>query len=172
MDITSRAREIDTAHGWWMQLVEDPFTRLQQSPFWGKVAGVLLGWLQVWFSGVFGSVLSLFMVSSLFDWWFGRKAARKEGRYDPNVAHYGLHSKLSGIVLILLVRGLELALAGDAMFIDTRGYFATALALALFANDLESIHHHRVTLGAAPIPFLGRIIDTLKRGDTLRRGGS
>lgn len=153
-----------------VKLIASVFTRIETVPSWGWIGAVIVGMVSVMVRDVLFGILVLLMVSHALDWFYGRAAAkvRKEFAIDRSLA--GLQSKIAGIALILLVRAFEAWLHVFSMtahaageYVNTKGFVATAVAVALFANDIESISDHREAMGAKPIPVLSSIIRGMRK---------
>lgn len=144
-----------------LSAVLTPIQRAEDAPVWGKLLGLLFAVWQYVTHDLFGGALLLVFVTGAFDYLLGVKAAKHAGTYDPKVAHAGFIGKLSGMVLIFILHFFEhwARLHG---FIDTKGALAIALAISLFAVDLQSIAHHRESFGARPIPVLSNIFSWLQ----------
>lgn len=138
-----------------------PLQRVEDAPTWGKLLGVLLAVWQYVTHDLFGGALLLVFVTGAVDYVLGIKAAKHAGTYDPKIAHAGFIGKLSGMLLIFILHFFE-HWARLHSFIDTRGALAIALAISLFAVDLQSIAHHRESFGARPIPVLSNILGWLQ----------
>lgn len=153
-----------------------PWARLDAAPIWGKAMAAMVAILQVatfpatlW-NGLLGDVFSgifvLAAIASLYDWWVGRTAAKHRGDFDSGAAKWGFQAKLANLTQLLLIRALEFWL-GAASIVETRGFVAAALAMALFAEEMASAHATRVKAGAKPMPLIGRVIgwmDQISRG--------
>lgn len=146
-----------TAHGPVMASIMAPFQRLVDLSVDGKVVAATLGLVAAVTADLSFLLLAVLMVSSAVDWFFGRAAARKMRRFDVSVSMWGLHSKIAGILLVVVLRLVELVL-NNAGVPDPHGVLAVATAAALIYQDLESIDHHRQTLGGRPIPVLAQIL--------------
>jgi len=134
-----------------------PVERAADVPAWGKLlalAAAAYSWLR---SDMFAGALLLTIVAAAFDYWVGVKAAKHTDTYDPGLAHGGAMSKVSGVLLLLLLRGAEAWALSQVGVADTRGAVATAVAVSLFTVDLQSIAHHRESFGAPPIPVLSKV---------------
>lgn len=144
-----------------------PFERLTETPPQiVPLAGLTALWTYVK-ADTFWGALCILVLCAGFDYIVGRQAAklRPVGHphaYNPKLAHAGAMGKLTGIVLVLLVRVLEgwLEIHGYAAL--GSGGIATALTVSLIAVDLQSIDHHRKSFGAAPIPVLSHILNGLQ----------
>jgi phage-related holin len=138
-----------------------PLMRLDETPAWGKMLGALLAVWHYVTHDLFGGVLFLVFITGAADYLFGVRAAKHAGTYDPRIAHAGFIGKLSGMVLIFILRFFE-HWASTNSLIDTKGALSIALAISLFAVDLQSIAHHRESFGARPIPVLSNILSWLQ----------
>jgi hypothetical protein len=139
-----------------------PFDRLETNPLWGKgLAGVgaLIQYLR---TDAFSGALLLVVAVGIVDYWLGVKAAKSTKTFDPVVAHRGAMGKISGVLLLFLVRILEGFIQAQGWG-NTKGAAATAIAISLFAVDLQSIAHHREEFGAQPIPVLGAVLAWIQR---------
>jgi hypothetical protein len=134
-----------------------PVRRLGETPEMGQAMAVLVGIWQALTSSVFGGALALVLLTSVLDYIVGVKAAKVMGRYQPGIAHAGAMGKITGVLLLLIVRLFEGWVSATG-FLETRGGIATALAVSLIAVDFQSIAHHRETFGARPIPFLSSLV--------------
>lgn len=152
-------------------MVTAVFGRLAETPWYGQVLGLLAGLAATIRSDAFYFIITLLFVSHAIDWWFGRAAAKASGAFDRLKATQGLHSKGAGIALIILIRLFELWLHDfskqshtlPSEYVNTGGLIATAVAVFLLTNDMESIMGHREAMGAKPIPVLSGLIGGLRR---------
>jgi hypothetical protein len=106
--------------------------------------------------------LLLVVAVGMVDYWLGVKASKATKSFDPVIAHKGAMGKISGVLLLFLVRILEGFIQAQGWG-NTKGAAATAIAISLFAVDLQSIAHHREEFGAQPIPVLGAVLDWIQR---------
>lgn len=139
-----------------------PLERLDMNPVWGRAIAALAALYQYLRTDAFSGALLLVVFIGIVDYWLGVKAAKAKGLYDSAIAHSGAWGKVSGVVLLFLVRVLEGFVQAQG-WATTRGAAATAIAISLFAVDLQSIAHHREEFGAQPIPLLGAFLDWLQR---------
>lgn len=137
------------------------FARLVEVPGYGWAAGFLTSLLAFMGRDPFAGILSLLLASNAIDWYYGRVAARHGQRFEPQRSSAGWHSKMIGLLLLLLIRGFE-SYAMRHIGMELPSLFAVLPAVALFVSDLESIDHHRTALGARPIPVLSRSIQFLR----------
>lgn len=140
-----------------------PWERIESSPAWAKAFGLSAGVLQYVRNDAFLSALCMVFVIGIVDYILGVKAARMTKSYDPVIAHRGAMGKLSGLILICLIRMVEHFLFIQGLVPATHGMVATAAAISLFAIDLQSIAHHREEFGAQPIPVFGTVFAWLQR---------
>lgn len=68
-----------------------------------------------------------------------------------------MKSKVAGVLLVVVLRALEFVLA-RAGVPDPHGILAVVTAAALIYQDIDSIDHHRQTLGGRPIPVLTGVL--------------
>ena len=139
-----------------------PFERLDMNPLWGKAMALLAALYQYLRTDAFSGALLLVVFIGIVDYWLGVKAAKSTKTYDPVIAHRGAMGKISGVLLLFLVRVLEGFIQAQGWG-DTHGAAATAIAISLFAVDLQSIAHHREEFGAQPIPLLGAFLSWIQR---------
>jgi hypothetical protein len=139
-----------------------PFDRLDMNPIWGKAMALLAALYQYIRTDAFSGALLLVVFIGIVDYWLGVKAAKSTKTYDAVIAHRGAMGKISGVLLLFLVRVLEGFVQAQGWG-DTKGAAATAIAISLFAVDLQSIAHHREEFGAQPIPVLGAILSWIQR---------
>lgn len=139
-----------------------PFDRLESGPLWGRTFAVFGAIYQFIRTDAFSGALLLVIAIAVVDYWLGVKAAKSTNTYDPVIAHRGVMGKISGILLLFLVRLVEGYIQVQGLG-NTRGAAATAIAISLFAVDLQSIAHHREAFGAAPIPVLSSLLAWLQR---------
>lgn len=156
------------AQGILFKLVAVPLMRVEGTPLWGRVVSVLVGCAEIVRGDLFLGILLLLVASNALDWYHGRAVAKIDQIFDPHLALYGLHSKVAGIALVLLIRGFEAWLAGieladGTVALQTHGFVSIAIAVALFANDVESISLHRERMGARPIPILSSVVGGLRQ---------
>lgn len=147
-------------------MLSAPFIRLTELPPAAQWLAASIGAVQLMLADVFVIFFALAVCAGVFDWYYGRLAARMRGAFDPVVSAYGWHSKMAGFSILLVLRLSELGL-GNAGVLDTKGLFATAMAAAIVFSEIESLDHHRQELGARPLPLLSRLLAYL-RGVTER----
>lgn len=140
-----------------------PFDRLEAGGSWAKAMAGIGALAQYAYHDAFVGALLFVIVSGIVDYIVGVRAARLTGTYDVQVAHRGALGKISGLLLLLLVRSFEHYLFLQGLTPNTRGIMATAIAISLFAVDLQSIAHHREELGAQPIPVLGAVLGWIQK---------
>lgn len=157
---TTRVHMANTLPSFWASILA-PLQRIDTTPVWGQVlSAAAMAWTVVTHD-MFAGALVLVLISALFDYWIGVKAAKFKGLYDSHRAHAGVSSKMSGILLLMMIRLAEFW-GGQHVLLNTKGAIATAVAISLFAVDVQSISHHREEMGASPIPVLGRVIALLQ----------
>ena len=140
-----------------------PLERIDSSSNWAKAFGFLAGAYQYIRNDAFLSALVLVALIGVVDYVLGIKAARSKGiPWNRDVAYRGAMGKISGLILLGLLRTVEHWLYLQAIVPHTRGMFATAIAISLVAIDLQSIAQHRETFGAQPIPVLGAFLAWLQ----------
>ena len=139
-----------------------PLARIIETPVWGKVLGVVVALGQLLYADLSMKLIGLLMFSGLFDWFWGRKAAKAEGRFDEDISRHGLHSKIAGIAMLLIIRVAE-GVAGTELGFAWEGFPTTALAIALLTQDLRSLQRHRQALGAGSWPLLDQVMGGIER---------
>lgn len=139
-----------------------PLERLEVTPTSGKVFAAIAGIYQYLRTDAFSGALLLVIFIGMVDYWLGVKAAKSTNSYDPVIAHRGVMGKICGVLLLFLVRLVESYIQAQGLG-NTHGAAATAIAISLFAVDLQSIEHHREEFGAAPIPVISAILAWLQR---------
>lgn len=139
-----------------------PFERLELNPNWGKVVAALAAVYQYLRTDAFSGALLLVVAVGIVDYWLGVKAAKSTKTFDPVIAHRGAMGKISGVLLLFLIRILEGFIQAQGWG-NTKGAAATAIAISLFAVDLQSIAHHREEFGAQPIPLVSPFLAWLQR---------
>lgn len=138
-----------------------PFYRLETTPAWGKELAVLGSIVQFIRHDTFTGALLLLFGSSVIDYIIGVKVAKIEGSYMPIVAHRGMMEKITGLILVLILRAFEHFLELQDV-LNTRGILSSGVALSLLAVEIQSIAHHREILGGRPIPILSTILERLQ----------
>jgi hypothetical protein len=149
-------------------IVLAPLVAMRDAPAWGKAWAGIMGGIQFVVSDLFTGILALVAVSGAVDYLYGRKIARITQTFDPLKADFGLHNKIVGIILLLIVRTFEhwitkIDVADLGWTLNTHGMLAVALAVLLLAKELDSIDHHRQTLGGAPWPIFDQFLGLLRR---------
>jgi hypothetical protein len=140
-----------------------PLSRLKAVPAW-EITPALGASAQLLYHDAFFGALILVFFGGIFDFVLGVRVAKlTPGVYSTVVAQRGFYGKVSGILLLLLIRALEHYLQLQGIIPNLRGMVATAVAISLFAVDLQSIAHHREEFGAQRIPILSRLFDWLQR---------
>jgi hypothetical protein len=149
-------------------LVLAPFLAMRDAPTWGKAWAWIMGMVQFLTADVFTGIISLVAVAGGVDYLYGRKIARLTQTFEPLKADFGLHNKIVGIILLLIVRSFEhwltkIDLMDLGWELNTHGMMAVGLAVLLLAKELDSIDHHRQTLGGAPWPVFDQFLALLRR---------
>lgn len=126
-------------------------------PGWGKALALVAGGGQYLAGFPFVIILTILVGAIAGDHVFGSLAAKHQRSYRPLSEHTGLVGKAAGLVVVLILRGLE-AWVGSFGAGSTRGALASAVALGLCVVDLKSIERHRKALGAGPIPLLSPVL--------------
>lgn len=139
-----------------------PFERLELNPSWGKVLAALAAVYQYLRTDAFSGALLLVVAVGIVDYWLGVKAAKSAKTFDPVIAHRGAMGKISGVLLLFLIRILEGFIQVQGWG-NTKGAAATAIAISLFVVDLQSIAHHREEFGAQPIPLVSPFLAWVQR---------
>ena len=139
-----------------------PFDRLESGPLWARAFAAIGAIYQFIRTDAFSGALLLVIAIGIVDYWLGVKAAKSTNSYDPAVAHRGVMGKISGILLLFLIRLIEGFIQAQGLG-NTHGAAATAIAISLFAVDLQSIAHHREAFGAQPLPILGAILEWIQK---------
>jgi hypothetical protein len=136
-----------------------PFRRLEEDVHAGGwCAASIAATCQFLTSDAFFVALWLSIAASAWDYFAGVRLAKHRGTYSSQLAHAGWMGKVSGIVLLMLVRVLEAWVTRFVGF-DSHGYIATALGVGLVIAEFRSIVHNRAEWGAQPIPVLGQLLD-------------
>lgn len=145
-----------------------PVLRLYYSSPGEKAMGII-GGVTAWITGdAFALLLLLLVASGTADTIYGRAMAHRLDRYDQVKADIGLHSKIMGVVLALLIWGFELwwattVQASPLASLHTYGCLSAAVAVTLFVNDLKSIQEKRVRFGQPPLPVLTQVLAVIDR---------
>lgn len=142
-----------------------PFERLFEAPLYAKLLATVSGALSILQSDILTLILIALMGASIWDTIVGRAAAKKRGEMvDAQTARAGFLTKVTGLVLVLLIRFFEYW--GEANEIPglgaLNGSLAAGVSVALFVMELESIEGHRVSLGARPIPGFSALIRVMR----------
>lgn len=136
-----------------------PIRRLEDDVHAGGWLMAMTGGLwQLATQGAFARLVWIAVVASAWDYFAGVRLAKHRGTYNNALAHAGWMGKVSGVVLILVLKLLEdwvVSYGG----VDTKGVAATALTFALLVAELRSIAHNRQGWGAQPIPVLSPLLD-------------
>ncbi len=142
-------------------LLTSPFRRLSETPEIGVITATAMALWQYAAGEPFLLAMVLVMVTAFVDYIAGSVTAHRLGEWKSGLAYNGALSKLLGLVLVMLVRGLEGFLALTT-FLDTNGALATAAAVSLITVDIVSISKHRSRLGGEPIPFVTALTDWIQ----------
>lgn len=117
----------------------------------------------VW-NDVFTLVMILAASATLGDYWIGRRIAKAHKEYDSLKAELGFVGKMAGFLILLLIRGLEVALSRAQVGeipLDTSGYVATAFAIGYLGKQIESINAHRASVDGLKWPLLDKFIEKM-----------
>lgn len=134
-----------------------PAERVIDAPLYAKFLATLYALASMIRADILFLVLVALILANIWDTIVGRAAASKRGEpVDPNLARAGFLTKVSGIVMVLLVRVLEhWAETSQIVGLEhSRGALAAAATVTLLLMEFESIESHRITLGARPSPWL------------------
>lgn len=140
-----------------IDVLMSPVERLVTAPPWAWCVGMCATAFQVLSKDIFSGAIILVFIVGIVDYLFGFKAAKLRGDYQPSLAHAGAMGKISGLILLLVLRLIE-GWLWLTNIIDTGGIVATAVAVSLIAVDIQSIAHHRESFGAKPIPVLSQAL--------------
>lgn len=157
-------------------LLVTPFQDLHDAPTWGKAWGIIAGGLQWCAADLFTGILVLVFISGAVDYLYGRRIAKLQGTFDSLKADFGLHSKILSIILLFIVRAFEFWLSQLEILdlgwtITTHGLLAVGLAVILLAKELDSIDHHRQTLGGEPWPVFDQLLGLMRKFPVGKLGG-
>lgn len=139
-----------------------PLERVEQAPIWVRFVSLGAAAYQYVTTSAFTVALFLVVIAATFDYILGVKAARFAGTFTPKAAHAGLTGKWAGLGIAMFIRIFEYFILVMGLG-DTKGMVATAVAISLFASDLQSIAHHRERFGAKPIPVLSAALEWMQR---------
>lgn len=145
-------------------LVVTPIERISELPIYGKLVGAVIALASLLFSDLLAGIFTLLVASNSIDYYLGRHVAKRKKVYDPVLAQAGALSKISAILMVMLLRGFEFwATSNHVPGVGlTRGTISAAIATGLFILDLESIEHHRTFIGAKPIPGFSHVVAWLR----------
>lgn len=145
-----------------------PVGRLAQSTTFdwsARVLGAAGALAQVVWNDFFLMALVAVFASHLYDWFYGRMIARiQDGgiHFSEEVSRLGLHSKMATFVIILLVRALEVTIAGGGLA-ETKGMLAAGIAVVYVVQDIRSIEAKKLaSTGSGRIPLLSTILDGIE----------
>lgn len=149
---------------WLARLAVSPVVRLEDVPGRGWLLASLSAVVQYIRADAFLWLLLIVLVVAAIDYLVGSRVAKTQGVYSPERAHAGALGKITGVLLVLIVRGVEDWVTNHAPgwlegIPDSHGALAMIVAMGLLLVDLQSIAKHREALGAAPIPVLGRLLE-------------
>lgn len=165
----------------WPEHMEHPLVHSTLAPMirvWQELskpvgAGVVIlaGVFQEFVADIFTPLAFMVLVSGLTDTLYGRRLHKILGDYDPAKAEIGLHGKLMGLALAVMIRWYEWWVAayglpdpdGWKRFLVTNGLLGVAVATTLFVQDLRSIQEKRERFGMPPIPVFSQIMKMLER---------
>jgi hypothetical protein len=116
------------------------------------VLGILTGIASFIIMRPFLLIVILCLVAGWADYRYGTDLAKARPAgdplaYDPTRGRLALHSKVLGLIMLALIRGLEEFLHQYASI--PHGW-AAGVGLVLFRQELDSLEEHRVALGAKP----------------------
>lgn len=148
--------------------------RLQHVDTLHVVGGGLAGVISMWRPDAFFWAVVALACSSALDWIFGRHAAQKRGDFSRTIAREGVSSKAAQMCTLLLLRTLEALVPLLAGIPGSNGAVASAVAVLLLIEDIESIERHGIELGGKPIPGLSPFLRRVRTltGSEPRRGAS
>lgn len=144
-----------------LRAIAAPVDRLLDLPPWAQLLALLGGMVQYIEHDTFGAALTMVVVSGVVDYWCGVKAAKYLMVYDPQMAHAGAMGKVTGVLLLLIMRLLEHLIFTEGI-LNTHGAISASIGISLMLVDLQSIAHHRETFGAAPIPIMSRCLELVR----------
>lgn len=159
-------QELKRSH-WVARVALSPVMRLDDVPPWGWLTAALAAGVQRVTTDAFLSLLALLFVAISVDYVIGWLVAKHKGRYEIAIARAGALGKVIGIILLLLVRGLEHWIsthAPESLSIpNSHGMFAAAFTMLFLTVELQSIEQHRQELGLRPIPALSALFAWMER---------
>lgn len=153
--------------------VFQPLVRLWQEgskPATGAFVA-LAAMFQEFVGDVFTPLAFFILISGLTDTLYGRRLHKLIGDYNPAQAEIGLHGKLMGLFLAVMIRWYEWWVAeyglsdaeGWKRFLVTNGLLAVAVGTTLFVQDLRSIQEKRERFGMPPMPIFSQAMKVLER---------
>ncbi len=107
---------------------------------------------------LFLAIVGVLIATQFLDYWLGTERAQAEGLYDDQRGRSGRVAKLGGLLLLLVVRLMESAVAMAVPVLDSHGAIATAAAIALWRAEAQSAENHILALGGNGIPVLSQLL--------------
>ncbi len=142
---------------------------LVRSSWPAKLTGALAALANFAVNDLFSGLLLIFMASSTWDYFLGRRAAAHEGKFDSRASYNGLVAKMSGVVILLLIRLVEYwALRHDLLDIlrlggeIPSGIISTGFVAIALYDQWKSIAKNHERLGK-PLPFAGAVESVIGR---------
>ncbi len=147
--------------------------RLQHIPQRAWMAAGILGMVQIITQDAFFWMWIILALTNIVDWLAGRWAIRATdpSAFSRSKSREGLYSKALGLAVLALLRSMEAVLPALLPVVTpgTRGLLSAIIGIALFIDELDSIDHHRQSLGRGPIPMLSWAIDRLRSATGAQR---
>lgn len=140
-----------------------PLRRLDELPILVKVLGPLVTVVLTALGADLYVILTMFgaVSSAHLDWWVGSVVAKKMKKFDGEKGRWGYYSKMVGVILMVMLFGLEYLLKGIGT--DTSRIFTAVMGLGLILDDMYSLDRHRQALGGRPFPLLSFILFRIRK---------
>lgn len=151
-----------------------PFARLFDGSWRDWTIGMIGAGLTALWNDLFILLWVWAWISAITDTMYGRRLHRILDRYDPVKAEIGMHGKLAGLTMALIVRGVEWTIAARVLpeLNGLETWLATAVENAIFSSlmagtllgqDLRSIQEKRERFGQPPIPVFSTAMRLLEK---------
>ena len=152
-------------------------SKLQHIPSRAWLVAGLLSGLQFVVHDAFFWMWIILATANMVDWLAKRWAIRATDprAFSRRKSRKGLYSKALGLMVLALLRAMEAVLPSlipGVSSVGTKGLLSAVIGIALFIDELDSIDHHRQSMGRGPIPMLSWAIERLRSATGAERRSS
>lgn len=138
------------------------FYKPKEFTFFEKILAIVVSFGQFLWNDMFAWMFTIAVIATLSDFLLGTRISKLKDEYDSLKAELGLVGKFAGILIIMIVRGMEVkwsALTFMDFPLDTGGWVATAFAVGYIMKQLQSINEKRTSIDGQSWPLFDKFVE-------------